>query len=514
VVTSAGRPTEAAVEREAKLVAPDGVELPDMAGLVAGATAVELPELRLDATYYDTDDLRLARSGITLRRRDGEPGPPWTVKFPRDVEGPALARQEIRVDGEKDEIPYLAKDLVRATARTRDLVPVARLTTVRRSTEIRGNDHRPLASVVDDDVSVSSDRSAEGRFREVEVELRDPGRSSAQILDAAIARLVAVGCTAEAPIPKLVRALGEPATRPPDVVVSALTAHASVADLAGHAVARCVTQILRHDPGIRLGEDPEDVHHFRVGVRRLRSDLRSFAPLLDHAQVVDLRGELEWLGGVVGRVRDYDVLTARMITSVATLAEEDALGGALLLGYLEDNAADARTEMLQTLRGTRYMDLLETIVGTASVLPLADSWELLDKSDAQVALRIARKPWRRLAQAVDSFGPDPPDAALHRVRILAKRCRYAADAVAPIVGPAATRFADAMADVQTILGDHQDSVVAESWLRSAAAAVPTSGLAVGQLIALERSRRSELRTRWPSTWHTASSKRLRRWLRD
>lgn len=75
MASGTGRPAGADIEREAKLMAPDGVDLPDMAGLVEGSTAVVLPDLRLDATYYDTNDLRLARSGITLRRRVGEPGP-------------------------------------------------------------------------------------------------------------------------------------------------------------------------------------------------------------------------------------------------------------------------------------------------------------------------------------------------------------------------------------------------------------------------------------------------------
>ena len=57
-------------------MAPSGIALPDLAGLVPGATAIALPEAHLDATYYDTADLRLARWGITLRRRDGELGPP------------------------------------------------------------------------------------------------------------------------------------------------------------------------------------------------------------------------------------------------------------------------------------------------------------------------------------------------------------------------------------------------------------------------------------------------------
>jgi len=63
-----------------------------------------------------------------------------------------------------------------------------------------------------------------------------------------------------------------------------------------------------------------------------------------------------------------------------------------------------------------------------------------------------------------------------------------------------------------VLGDHNDTVVAEAWLRAAAAAIPTGRVAAGQLIAVERARRHELRAQWPEVWQVASAKKLRRWL--
>ena len=493
-------------------MAPTGVRLPDMEGLLPGATAIELPELRLDATYYDTDDLRLVRSGITLRWRGGEPGPAWTVKIPHDVGGPTLDRHEIRFDGRVDEVPIPARDLVLASARTQGIRPVARLTTIRRPIEIRDGDGRLLAYVVDDTVSVTGERYPAGRFREVEIELHDSGDSGHQILDRATLRLVAAGCVAESPVPKLARALGESASRAPDVVVATLAADATVVDVLRYAVARSVAQILRHDPGVRLGGDPEDVHQLRVEARRLRSDLRSFAPLLERDRVAMSRAELGWLGAVVGVVRDHDVLAARLVAHIATLPEADALGGTRLQRRLEDEADEARGVMLEALRGDRYLELLEALVDLASVLPLRETPGFTDRSNAQLASKIARKPWKRLASAVDALGPDPSDAELHQVRILAKRCRYAAEAVAPIVGPVASRFAEAVEEVQTVLGDHHDSVVAESWLRHAAVVVPFCGLAAGQLVALERSLRPELRAQWRKSWRAASSKKLRHWI--
>jgi CHAD domain-containing protein len=88
------------------------------------------------------------------------------------------------------------------------------------------------------------------------------------------------------------------------------------------------------------------------------------------------------------------------------------------------------------------------------------------------------------------------------VRIRVKRVRYAADAVAPILGKPARRFADAAAGLQTILGEHNDAVVAGSWLRTWAA-VRRSGdaaFAAGMLAGIERAAANDARERWRKAW--------------
>lgn len=506
------QPSRATIEREAKLVAPAGVRLPDLTDLVPGTTIATLPERDLDATYYDTADLRLARAGITVRHRSGEPGPPWTVKLPQGGRGPALARREIGFVGPPDRMPDAASDLVLGSTRGAPLAAVARLATVRLPTEIRDGGGCLLAEVVDDTVAVSRGQRPVERFREIEVELGTAVPDGSALLRAAVARLIEAGCVAQPPVPKLVRALGKKATRPPDVVVRPLAADSTVTDLVSHAIARSVTQLVRHDPGVRLGDDPEDVHQLRVATRRLRSDLRTFAGLLDRDRVRALRDELGWLATLAGAVRDTDVLTARLRANCRTLSDADGPAVAGLLRRLDAEAGTARAAMLGGMRTSRYLELLGSLVAVAVEPPLADRIGAADRALIRVAADVARRPWRRLAAAVSALDTAPSDAALHEIRILAKRCRYAAEAVAPVVGRPATRFADAIADLQTVLGDHQDTVVAEDWLRSAAAADPATGIAAGQLIAVEGGQRARLRTQWPATWRTASDKSLRTWL--
>lgn len=500
-----------AMEREAKLVAPDGFRLPNLDGLLPGATTTVLPERHLDAVYYDTADLRLARSGITLRYRDGEAGPAWTVKLPEGQSQDAtLTRQEVGFSGPPGRIPQPAADLVLASTRGRDLTPVAGLATLRRPVELRGRDGRLLAELVDDTVTVRRGSQLE-RFREVEIELRDDGAQARELSAAAISRLIEAGCVLATPLPKLVRALGEQAIRPADIVVEPLPGDAGMSELVRYAIARSTARLLHHDPGVRLGEDPEQVHQLRVATRRLRSDLATFGTLVDYERVNRLRDELRWLGAQVGAVRDLDVLTERLQRRGATLPDVDQSGVERLLQRIDAERRSARATMLEAIREPRYLTLLDTLIGLAAEPPMAAAPELEGTPAADIVAGLVRRSWKRLARAADRLGPRSADAELHRVRILAKRCRYAAEAAAPLAGPAAARFADAVAELQTVLGDHQDTVVTELWLRDAAAAIPAARVAVGQLIGLERAERAELRAQWPQTWHDASRRKLRHW---
>ena len=124
---------------------------------------------------------------------------------------------------------------------------------------------------------------------------------------------------------------------------------------------------------------------------------------------------------------------------------------------------------------------------------------------------LAAGPWRRLRSAVRQLPENPTDPELHRIRILAKRARYAAEAVAVIAGPSASAFARAAAKLQTVLGEHQDSVTAQAWLRAARVS-GRRAFAAGELIAMEHLAAAEARSRWPKAWKALNRKSLRSWM--
>src|SRR6202162_6214110 len=163
---------------------------------------------------------------------------------------------------------------------------------------------------------------------------------------------------------------------------------------------------------------------------------------------------------------------------------------------------------MSELTSLRYVDLLDRLVVAAQepgTLPDAD------ESALKVLPPLAAGPWRRLRSAVKQLPETPTDPELHRIRILAKRARYAPEAVAPVVGKAADAFARAAAKLQTILGEHQDSVTAQAWLRGARISGRRAFVA-GELIAMEHIAAEDARRKWPKVWNSLDRKNLRDWM--
>jgi CHAD domain-containing protein len=493
-------------EREAKLAAPPGFDVPELGGPDDGVQAETLAPRRLQTTYYDTPDLRLARWGASLRYRPGEG---WTVKLPEGQNGVLLVRAEHVFGGDGRKPPAEAVALVRAFVRTGRLAPAARMRTVRRPVELRDPAGSRLAEVVDDDVQVLDGRRVTSRFRELEVELDED--ADAGLLDQVVDRLLEAGAQAAEPTPKYLRALGgRERVLGPEVVEPEVDSTASVETLLRHDLASGTLRLFRHEAGVRIGEDPEAVHQARVATRRIRSTLRTFSSLLDTEWTDRLRDDLKWLANLLGEVRDTDVLLERFSEHLAALPATDAKPGRRLLERLGEQRDQARRRLLGGMSSDKYAQLLEDLVAAAAAPALLPG---ADRPAAEVMPPLVAKPWKKLRKAVRKAGDDPPDHDLHQIRIRAKRARYAAEAVEPVIGTPAEDFADAISDLQTVLGDHQDAVVGEAWLREAA----TSGrreaaLVAGLLIAAERASAADTRDRWRKVWKAANRGQLRAWL--
>jgi len=494
------------LERELKLGAGPGFHLPDLDGVAEGIRASPSEQVRLETVYWDTKDLSLARWGCSLRHRvAGGKAEGWTVKLPAEgAAGALLERSEMEFEGPARRPPAAAVALVRAYVRSAELEPVARLSTLRERIRLVDRAGRRLVEVTDDEVSVLEGRRVAARFRELEIEVAPGGDD---LLDPVLDRLHKAGAGQPDPTPKNIRALGPRAQAPPEVAVRTVQG-GTAGEALKAAIAGSVAQLLHHDPAIRAGTDPESVHQARVAVRRLRSHLRTFGDLLEPAWTGELRADLGRVGAGLGAARDAEVLLERLQGRLKELPEADRRVALGLLSRLQTEAVQARESARKLLDREAYIALLDRLVEAANDPPLLETAQL---PASEVLPMLAAGPWRKLRKAVKDLGPDSPDAELHAARIAAKRARYAAEAVAATGSSEAAAFAKAAAALQTVLGEHQDAVTAQAWLR-AAGATGRRAFAAGQLSALELAAATKARTEWPRVWKTLKAKRLRRWI--
>jgi CHAD domain-containing protein len=255
--------------------------------------------------------------------------------------------------------------------------------------------------------------------------------------------------------------------------------------------------LLVHDPGTRLGDDPENLHQHRVAARRTRAFLRAARAHVDPVWRRTLAAALGELGEATGPVRDYDVLLDHVRDEIGDLDEPDRAGGGMLVATLELERDNSRRRLLDALNGDAYRTLL---------LRLRTPPRLAPDVDAVPLEKIARREFRRLVRAVDRLGRHPGETDIHRLRIALKRARYAAELSAP-KGKAGRRFLADARTLQNLLGEHQDAVVAEQRLRSAAVVDLRTAAAfvAGRIAERQRARRGRVTEQLPAAW-----KRLRR----
>ena len=454
----------------------------------------EMATQDLSAGYYDTADLRLARWGASLRYRKGDDGGDgWTLKLP--VNG---SREELKFELPASSIPKDVKTLTTALTRGADLKLVATIRTKRRRWAIRETPgDAQLAELAFDEVSVLKSRRVVQRFREIEIEAVNTDRIGLAKIGNA---LRAKGARETDQKPKVVRALGEAAAAPPDLgEVGEVSPSDPAKDAVRAAFVANVSRLILNDPLARSG-DPEGVHQMRVAARRTRSDLKTFGPLVDETWATDLSAELKWLGNVLGSVRDIDVMTAGLRGSSTEI--EDKL--APIFEELAEKHDVAEGKVKDGLSSHRYIELLERLVTGAVTLPTTDEAE---KPCSEALIPLVASRWRKLAGAAELAGKDASDEVLHDIRIKAKKVRYAAEAVAPSLGKKTRKdlvaFAEKIAELQDVLGAHQDAAVAMSTIQDAirknkedADFVFAAGRLFEREVGKAKTSRKELKTTW------------------
>ena len=426
-------------------------ELPDV-------DRVEGPRtVRLEARYFDTEDLALGRRGITLRRRTGGDDEGWLLKLP--VTG---ARQEIHAPlGRTVHTPPLAlRRVVQGVVRDLSLGHVATMTTERTTASLLDADDTLLAEICDDRVIATRagpDGSEDHAWREWEVE----AHAARPRLTKALAQRMRKAGAEEASDPSKFGRLmeldgGAPLDHRPDV-----DGRATEHELLARHLADLVGDLYRLDPMARA-DLPDAVHQLRLAIRRLSSALTSFDACFDTTVTDAMRDELRWMGEVLGRPRDVEVLQSQLSALMLTLPQHFVRGrpGSWIDSRLRAARRSAHKDSLEALASDRYFSLVDTL----------DSWLVgppwSDRSDRRASKtlpKVLHGEWARVEKAVekaDAAGDAERSERLHKVRKRAKKARYAAEVLQPVLGAGARDSASAAKKVQRSLGAHHDTVVA------------------------------------------------------
>ena len=494
------------VESETKLEVDFEFALPDLQGVVPHANV--LPPQRLWSTYFDSQDLRLWARSITLRHRSGEAEGPgiWTLKLPIQRVASRTVRSEHTWVGPVDSVPGEARRILVGILRREPLQMVAELECTRRRIELHDEDGELIGEIDDDSVTVHGGHQDGLRFHEIELE----AETADDRVEGVQRRLQEVGARPGSGRPKLSQALSQAEGDGP----SDLGRRPTMEDVLKWGIGSSLRRLLDHDYLLRVdpaNPPPESIHQARVATRRLRSNLKTVAGVLDPVWVRHTRDDLRWLGSVLGEVRDCDVL-ASQFEGERRKGAVDAEGQAVLSALLRKERAVACREVARVLDSDRYLTLLDRVHAAASTPPTADPSTSTELA-RDVLPSLAGVGWRDLRKAVRRARRRPSDRHLHKVRIRAKQVRYAAELSAPAIGKQAVSTAKAAKQVQTLLGHHQDAVLAQQWLRRQAETGPGMvGFAAGQLAASQRHRQLATRAAWPSCWHRLDRRKRRRWL--
>jgi CHAD domain-containing protein len=297
------------------------------------------------------------------------------------------------------------------------------------------------------------------------------------------------------------------------------------------AIGEDLARLRRSEPIVLEGIDPEGIHQARVACRRLRSRLRTFAPVLRPKHAAPLAAELGWLGRRFGAVRDLDVLAERLRLDLEPL--ERPLAAAVLRRCRTDRQ-DAFDAARRTLAGGRYGRLVAALAEAAHSPPLRR--RAAGMPAAAVLVPELRRHWDDLEHGVTSLPPaGPSDPQLHHVRILAKRTRYAAETASFLGSAEIERLAVRLAKLQKVLGELNDASKAVGWLEAAkrepwpslfeGGDSPRAGespswppdalVAVETALAAEHRALASLRLRWPASYDRAErAARELGWMRE
>ena len=506
--------TSSFLEIEAKFSVADSTPTPELTRIPSVESVGEPDSQELSAVYYDTEDLRLTRAKITLRRRTGGPDDGWHLKMPG-----SLGRTEIRTalgspaEGEFEVPPALLRQ-VRSIIRNQAVEPIAQVDNSRTETKLFDDSGTPIAEFCDDRVNAWSllPGGKKTTWREWEVELSDTLAGCSQgseLIRTATTILIGAGARVSSSPSKLTSALGTSLNNAP------LPPSQQKAPLDKGSAAAAVVTTLRQDRDKLVEFDPQvrankwdSVHQMRVATRELRSHLQTFDGIIDGPEIAYFEEELKSLAEILGKARDAEVIDQRW-QELATSETLACLDESTLEHLRGDTAKDyqlAHQHVVEYLDSDRYLNLLESFdlflanpqpaKTTAKESSIAEDGQAEASSESPSTENFARpsteavitkrlqqsfqKLLKRHHKAIENWenselGLHEREEYFHAMRKSAKKLRYAAEAAGATTKLKTKRVNKACKEMQSLLGDFHDAVVSRDKILELARAARQRG---------------------------------------
>jgi triphosphatase len=497
------------------------IETISAAGTTEGVTIAPAHTDNHVDTYLDTADRRLDRAGYSVRLRRGRRPPAEATLKSLNGGGPTgpRIRRELAEHVELDEPSAIAGapgpvgERVRALVGSRELVPLFDVQTRRRvfPLAVAGI---PSGDLLLDDTAIRESDSGRilGRLHRVEVEVPPSAVASVEALVDKMRASFGLQSALLTKYEAALAATGRRRTEPDDFGPTTVEPGDTIGHLGLAVLRRQLTALLAKEAGTRLGDDVEELHDMRVASRRLRAAMALFGDVLP-AETERLRPELAWVGQTIGVVRDLDVQLQQLDGWTNVLAPSDQEALRRLRSLLEGQRARARSEMLQALESPRYGRLvrrLGTMLRTRSGARTAPA--------RAVAPDLVESRHRALRKAKRQIGPDSDAAVLHRLRIAAKRYRYALEFLSDVYPGETKRLIRRTIALQDVLGAHQDAHVAITRLRDLAGnrgaeLGPETVFAMGEIAGRYAASMDDVRLNVPEIYARLGGKEWKRFRR-
>ena len=487
-------------EVELKLRFPPA-RLRDVLNSSAMASARGSRSRKLSATYYDTPELELWHRRIALRiRREGGR---WvqTVKGGGSVLAGTHRRLEIETvvrHGRPDLSVLPRHAMVRflhSGETAKSLHPVMRMMIRRKSLMLEPAPGVLIEAAVD--TGTISARGRRERVCELELELKSGPPGALYDIASRVSAQVPLALEHRSKAERGYALYGAPADRPRKSVPVRL-AHGMTAGDAFHAIAaEALQQVHANEHGVAVSADPEYLHQMRVGMRRLRSAIALFKPLLDAAAATHA-AMLRTLGARLGPARDWDVFVGEVLPA-ARVQWQEALPPGFERGCTVQRER-ARSAAIKSIKTNTYDKSMLALAIWVSTHPGSAGRMQVPVRD--FAQRVLDERHRRVLKRGRHLGKLDP-AELHRLRIAVKQMRYAVEFFAGLFPVRRMSMLRAqLSALQDILGKMNDATIAAKLMAAVAAAsgnratVAAAGRIAGWHAALAEQYRAALKPAW------------------